>query len=156
MFGDEEDLGNKKFRHIAQIGMVVKDIEEARAAWAELLGVEKPPIVETEGWESSRMTFKGKPSEGRAKLSFFDLENIVVELIQPISGPSTWRDFVEKYGEGVHHIAFNIENLEETLERFKKIGILVEQRGDYEGGCYVYTDSKRKLGATIELLHSHG
>lgn len=143
------------FDRIVQIGIVVKDIEKARAIWSELLNTEQPPITETENWESSHMMFRGRPSKGRAKLSFFKFENIVLEIIQPIDSPSTWQDFLEKFGEGVHHIAFRIENLEETLENFSKIGIKVEQKGEFKGGSYVYTDSKSKLGTMIELLHRH-
>jgi methylmalonyl-CoA/ethylmalonyl-CoA epimerase len=82
-----------------------------------------------------------------------NLENIVLELIQPVDGPSTWQDFLDRCGEGIHHIAFRADNLEETLEKFRKMGINVEQKGDFEGGCYVYTNPKNELGATIELLH---
>lgn len=145
-----------RLRHVTQIGLVVEDIEKSRDAWAKLLGVEEPPIVETESWEFTHMTFRDKPSEGRAKLAFFELENIVLELIQPIGGPSTWQGFLETRREGIHHIAFRVDNLEETLEKFRRMGIQVEQRGDYKGGCYVYTDSKSKLGAIIELLHAYG
>ena len=153
--GGERGLGNSKLRKITQIALVVKDIERAKAVWARLLGVEEPEIIETESWESTHMTFEGVPSEGRAKLSFFNFENIVLELIEPIGGPSTWQDFLEKRGEGIHHIAFQVEDMEETLERFEKIEVGVEQKGEFEGGCYVYTDSKSELGAVIELLHSY-
>jgi len=148
-------LGHKELRRVVQIGILVKDIERARAFWADLLGVGEPLIVETENWESTHMTFRGAPSEGKARLSFFNLENIALELIQPIDGPSTWQDLLEKCGQGVHHIAFQVENLEETLEKFSRMGIEVEQKGEYKGGCYVYIDSKSKLGAVIELLHHY-
>ena len=148
-------MGTKQFRRVTQVGLVVKNIEEARAAWAKLLDVAEPPIVETEGWESSHMTFKGKSSEGRAKLAFFRLENISVELIQPIGGPSTWQGFLDEHGNGIHHIAFNVENLDETLDKYKSMEIGIEQKGDYEGGCYTYIDSRGKLGGVIEILHNY-
>jgi len=102
------------------------------------------------------MAFRGEPSEGRARLAFFNLENIALELIQPIGAPSTWRDFLERCNEGIHHIAFQVDNLEEVLEKFGKIGVDVEQRGEFKGGCYTYTNSKSELGAIVELLHTHG
>ncbi len=148
-------MGDDRLRHVTQIGLVVKDIEKSRAAWSKLLGVEEPRIVETESWESTHMTFRGKPSEARAKLTFFKLENIVIEIIQPIGGPSTWRNFLEKHGEGIHHVAFQVDDLQQTLEKFRRMGIEAEQKGEYKGGCYVYTDSESKLGAITELLHAH-
>jgi methylmalonyl-CoA/ethylmalonyl-CoA epimerase len=149
------NLSCDNLKRVTQIAIVVGDIEKAIAIWSELLGLEKPSIEETEDLELTHMTFRDKPSKGRAKLAFLNLENVVIELIQPVDGPSTWQDFLDRHGEGIHHIAFHVENLEETLERFRKMGIKVEQKGDFKGGCYVYTDSKSELGATIELLHMH-
>lgn len=68
-------------KRVTQVAMVVRDIEKARDVWAELLGVEKGPIIETEGLEKTHMKFKGALSEGKAKLTFFKLENIELELI---------------------------------------------------------------------------
>jgi hypothetical protein len=44
------------------------------------------------------MMFRGSPSQGRAKLAFFNLNNIVLEIIEPIGGLSTWSEFLEKHG----------------------------------------------------------
>ena len=142
-------------KRVTQIALVVRDIEKATATWSKLLGLKKPSIGETEDLESTHMTFRDKPSKGRAKLAFLNLENIEIELIQPVGGPSTWQDFLDRHGEGIHHIAFRVENLEKTLKKFSRMGVKVEQKGDFEGGCYVYTDPKSELGVIIELLHTH-
>jgi len=131
-------VGYNGLKRIVQVCILVKNIEKARALWAELLDAAEPPITET--------------SDGRVKLTFFNLENIDLELIQPISGPSNWQDFLEKCGEGIHHIAFHVKKMDETLGKFRNMGIEVEQRGEFEGGGYVYMGSKDKLGAIIELL----
>ncbi|MEM2913835.1 MAG: VOC family protein [Candidatus Bathyarchaeia archaeon] len=146
-------MKDSELKRIVHIAIIVKNIEKARTVWADLLGVEKPPIVETESWESTHMMFKGAPSKGRAKLSFFNFENVVLEFIQPIGTESTWHDFLEKTGEGLHHIAFEVEDMDKMLDKFKKMGIEIEQKGDFKGGSYVYIDSKNKLGTLIELLH---
>jgi len=120
--------------------------------WEKFLGVKASQIIETEPLEKTGMKYKGKPSEGRAKLAFLQLENITIELIEPIGGPSTWRDFLEKHGEGVHHIAFNIENMEYVKSNLRKIGVSIEQEGFFSGGAYAYTSSENPLGIIIELL----
>jgi len=148
-------LNPKNMKCITQVAIVVKDAEKAAALWSKILGLEKTKVEVTEGLESSHMTFRGKLSEGRAKLVFFSLGDLVLELIEPIGGPSTWQDFLDKHGEGIHHIAFQVENLEETLEKLSKIGIKVEQKGDFKEGCYVYTSPKKDLGAILELLYMH-
>ena len=142
------------FKRITQVAIVVKNIEKSRAQWAKLLGVKENPISITEDWEQTHATFRGKPSKAKAKLTFFQLENITLELIEPVGGPSTWQQFGDKRGEGIHHIAFFVEDLDGALETFRKSGVGIEQRGDYKGGCYVYMDSAGKLGGTIELLHN--
>ena len=148
-------MTDEQFKRITQIGIVVKNIEKARADWAKLLGVKEQPIVETEDYEATHATFKDKPTKARAKLTFFPFENIVLELIEPVGEPSTWQEFYDKKGGGLHHIAFNVEDLDGTLEKFRKAGIKIEQKGDYKGGCYTYMGSAGKLGGIIELLHSH-
>lgn len=153
--GGVDDLSRDNLNRVAHLAIVVGDIEKAVATWSELLGLEKPSITETESWESTQMAFRGKPSKAGARLSFLNLENIVLEFIQPVGGPSTWQDFLDRYGEGIHHIAFNVEDLEERLESLRKAGVKVEQKGDFKGGRYVYTNPKSELGAVIELLQMH-
>jgi len=153
--GGVNNLSCDDLKRVTQIAIVVRDIEKASAVWSKLLDMEKPSIVETEGLESTHMTFRGKPSNGKAKLCFLNLENLVLEFVQPVDGPSTWQDFLDRRGEGIHHIAFHVGDLKGTLERLRKIGINFEQQGDFKGGCYVYTDPKNELGAIIELLHTH-
>lgn len=142
-----------EFKNMVQVGLVVSDIERARALWAKILEVEEPPIVETEDWDFTHMTFRGEASKGRAKLTFFKLENIVLEIIQPINGPSTWRNFLEKYGEGIHHIAFVVENVDESMRKLSETEPLEEQKGQFKGGGYIYLDSRKSLGAIIEFLY---
>jgi catechol 2,3-dioxygenase-like lactoylglutathione lyase family enzyme len=150
-----KNLVNEGLKRITQVAIVVKDIEKARLAWAELLGMKESQISETGDWQQTKMSYKGRPLKARAKLVFFNLENITLELIEPIGKPSTWQQFADETGGGLHHIAFNVADLDGTLKRFKEAGINVEQKGDYKGGCYVYVDSASKLGGTIELLHNY-
>jgi len=99
------------------------------------------------------MTFRGKPSPGRAKLAFFKLENIVIELIQPIDGPSTWQSFLDEHSEGIHHIAFITGNINESAKNISETGAIEEQKGFFKGGGYVYLDARKSLGAILELLY---
>ena len=139
---------------IAQIAVVVKDIEKSSRAYAELLGLDVPNWELTDPVEKSHTEYKGKPSQARAKLAFFQLGNIVIELIEPVGGPSTWQEYLETKGEGVHHIAFEVKDMEKRIAGLKAIGIPLIQRGDYAGGCYSYLDGGPKLGVILELLEN--
>lgn len=140
------------FRRVTQIGIVVRNIEKSVEAWEKLLGVKASGIVETGPLEETGMKYKGRAAEGRAKLAFLQLENITIELIEPVGGPSTWRDFLEKHGEGVHHIAFNVEDMERAENSLIEIGVEIDQAGFFTGGAYAYTNPESPLGIIIELL----
>ncbi len=146
-------MGEKSFSRITQIAIVVSDIENAVRAWSNVLGVEFPEIVETAGWSKSKVMYRGRRSEARARLAFFKFDNIVLELIEPLGGPSTWKEFLENNGVGLHHIAFNFGSFEEARIALEKIGGEVVQEGKFEGGEYIYVYS-RELGTIIELLYS--
>jgi methylmalonyl-CoA/ethylmalonyl-CoA epimerase len=139
---------------ITHVGIVVKDIEKSSKAYAELLGMDVPPWEMTDPVELSHTQFRGQPSKARAKLVFFQLGNIVIELIEPVGGPSTWQEFLEAKGEGVHHIAFEIQGMDKRVAGLKARGIPLIQRGDYEGGRYGYLDGVPKLGVILELLEN--
>ena len=93
--------------------------------------------------------------DARAKLAFFDLGHVQLELIEPVGGPSTWQEFLDTKGEGVHHIAFNIEDMDAQVAMLEEKGMPLVQRGDFQGGCYSYIDSTAQLGVMIELLAHH-
>src|SRR5512136_1747010 len=85
--------------NVVQIGVVVKDIEKASAAYARFLGVAAPKWAWTDAEDKAHTQYKGKPSPARAKLGFIQLKNITLELIEPDGNPSTWREFLDTRGE---------------------------------------------------------
>lgn len=140
--------------NVVQVGIVVKDIEKAAAAYADFLGVAVPQWFWTDTEDKAHTEFKGKPSPARAKLAFIELKNITIELIEPDQNPSTWREFLDAEGEGVHHIAFEIKGMEDKMAQLEKKGMPLLQKGDYEGGRYAYIDGTAKLGLILELLEN--
>lgn len=139
---------------VAQIGIVVSNIEKACNEFSKILGLEKPDIIITDVYEKSKTEYKGEPTYARAKLAFFHLKNIVIEFIEPDENPSTWREFLDNYGEGIHHLGFEIKGMKEILKNFEDLGIQVVQRGEYEGGRYAYMDTLNSLKFIIELLEN--
>jgi len=145
-------LGSKR---VTQIGLIVKDIEKSSKAYAEFLGMDVPQIIITDPLEKAHTQYKGKPTEARAKLAFFQMDNITIELIEPVGEPSTWQDFLTTHGEGVHHIAFEIKGTDEKITLLEKKGMPLLQKGDYEGGCYSYIDTTPQLNVILELLENY-
>ncbi len=71
-----------------------------------------------------------------------------------MGGPSTWKDFLDEKGEGVHHIAFMVKGTDQVVARLEKKGIGLIQQGHYTGGMYSYMDSEASLGVILELLEN--
>jgi hypothetical protein len=98
---------------------------------------------------SDTVTYRGKPTEGRVKLSFFNMENLVLEFIEPTEDPTTWKEFLENNGPGVHHIAFKAKDrMLETAAKLENFGFPLIQNGKK----YAYVDSCDDLGVILELL----
>ncbi|MCS6819241.1 MAG: methylmalonyl-CoA epimerase [Chitinophagales bacterium] len=93
---------------IEHIGIAVKDLETANKIYASLLGKEhyKIEVVASE----------------KVKTSFFMLGESKIELLQPTSEDSTIQKFIEKRGEGIHHIAIAVEDIYEEVERLRQAG----------------------------------
>src|SRR5882757_9694054 len=89
---------------LCQVGFVVHDVAATAKKYADAFGFPLPPIIQTPGFDQARTTLNGEPSEATAKLAFFRTGQLVVELIEPDEKPSVWRDYLERNGEGVHHI----------------------------------------------------
>lgn len=137
-----------------QIGLVVPDIEEAARAWSRLLGVSMPEIILTDPLELAHTEYQGDPSPARAKLAFLPLGQVTLELIEPVGGPSTWRDQLSVHGPSLHHLAFEVKGMADQLSMLAEHGLSLLQRGDYPGGRYAYVDGTQRFGAVLELLEN--
>jgi len=140
--------------NVVQIGLVVKDIEKTSQAYADFLGIEVPQWFLTDKVNKAHTEFKGSSTPAQAKLAFFQLNNITIELIEPVGGPSTWKEFLDTQGEGVHHIAFEIKGMDEKIKQLAAKDMFLIQKGDYEGGRYSYIDASLNLHIILELLEN--
>ena len=136
---------------LAQIAFVVHDIEAAAQKWAGILGVPVPNVITTQPGNDVQMTYRGEASNAQAKLAFFNLGHVQLELIEPIGEGSAWKEGLDK-AEGFHHIAFWVEGMQRSVDFLKSEGIPLVHRGDMGPGQYAYFDACNQLGTMIELL----
>ncbi len=152
----EQDLNlNKVFfseRTVTQIGLVVDDIQKYVKSFAEIFGLERPEIQITGSYQEAKTEYKALPTRARAKLAFFELHNITIEIIEPIGKSSTWREFLDTRGPGIHHIAFNVKSMDRSVEALEKNHGKLVQKGKFDGGSYAYMDMSENLGLIMELL----
>lgn len=130
-------------KKIDHIGIAVKDIEVSNALFEKLLGVApyKQEAVESEG----------------VLTSFFKSDTSKIELLAATDQDSVIANFIEKKGEGIHHIAFEVANIEEEIQRLKKEGFVVLNEIPKKGAdnkLVVFLHPKATNGVLIELCQS--
>jgi catechol 2,3-dioxygenase-like lactoylglutathione lyase family enzyme len=150
---NEPLLGN---RNINQLAFVVKDIESANEAFTKLLGIKKVEPFLTGDSSISKVVYKGEPTNSRSKLAFLNTLTVQFELIEPDHNPGTMREFLDTVGEGIHHIAFDVDSIQKRLPVVEKNGYPVLQTGEFTSsdGRYVYVDTLVDYKTLVELLES--
>lgn len=139
---------------VVQVGIVVHDIESKARAWSDILGLPMPEIIITDTPEKAQTEYRGQATTARAKLAFFRMGQVDIELIEPVGDPCTWKDHLDQHGESLHHLAFRIRGMSETVAKLDEQGIPLVQRGEYTGGRYAYVDGSAQLGVILELLEN--
>lgn len=145
----------KNIRNICQIGIVCKDIESTKKHFASLFGMSIPFTVDGGSNEINKCEYHGVPvRNGSCKMAFFEMDNIQIELIEPIGELTFWKEYLEQQGNGIHHIACQVDNIEEGIYECEEAGMKLTQRGDFpdNDGKYAYLDGKEIIGCYLELL----
>ena len=144
---------------IAQVGFIVRDVEKSKKKWAAFFGVPVPATVDAGEYSVTQTRYKGRAAPRAAcKMAFFSAgPNMQLELIEPNGEKSTWQDFLDKHGEGIHHIAFRVKGMDKLLEACGETGLKCVQRGKYgdASGEYAYLDGIKDYKCVIELLESY-
>lgn len=125
---------------IEHIGIAVKNLAEANEKFAQLLGRAHYKIEEVE-------------SEG-VRTSFFDIGGVKIELLEATRPDSPIAKFIEKKGEGVHHLAFAVSDIHQSIEHYRNEGFEPLQEHPKEGAdnkliCFLHP--KKTQGTLIEL-----
>jgi methylmalonyl-CoA/ethylmalonyl-CoA epimerase len=138
---------------VAQICIIVDDIEKYCAAYARVFGIEKPTWRLTDSKETTHIKYKGKDTGARAKLAFIKFANLSLEIIEPVGTPSVWSDHLKKHGPSVHHIAFRYKDKKPMVDLLTK-SLEIVQTGDFKGGNYTYIKGDDTIGMDIEILEN--
>lgn len=125
---------------IEHIGIAVKSLDNSNDLFAKLFGEPhyKTEAVETEG----------------VKTSFFKVGNNKIELLESINEESPIAKFIAKKGEGIHHIAFEVDDIKAEVKRLKAEGFIVLNETPKKGAdnkLVVFLHPKATNGVLIEL-----
>ncbi len=143
-----------------QIGIVVHDLDAFLQMLNDLLGIdgfevlEYPPDAEEAG-----ITYYGEPANFKLKLAFRKVGKFEVEVIQPLWGESTFKDFLEENGPGIHHVRFTESRFDEIAQTLQDRGIqmMASGRGVHGPTRWAYFDTSDLLqGLIVELKKPAG
>ncbi len=126
--------------HIEHIGIAVKSIEDSLPYYENVLGLKCYNIEEV--------------ADQKVKTAFFKVGQTKIELLEPTSEESTIAKFIEKKGEGVHHIAFSVPDVAEALKEVEAKGVrLIDQapRSGAEGLNIAFLHPKSTGSVLTEL-----
>jgi len=140
---------------VTQVGIIVRDIEKMVDNYVRVFNLStRPNVIITDTVEHAKTNLRGKTTPARAKLAFINMGQVQIELIEPDGQPSVWQEHLDKYGESVHHIAFQVKGTDQVVQFLQGQGIPMDQQGHYTGGMYTYVNSMPVLGVTLELLEN--
>lgn len=126
--------------HIEHIGIAVKSIEDSLPYYENVLGLKCYNIEEV--------------TEQKVKTAFFKIGQTKIELLEPTSDDSAVAKFLEKKGEGIHHIAYAVPDVAEALAEVEQKGIqLIDKapRGGAEGLNIAFLHPKSTGSVLTEL-----
>lgn len=130
----ESQLSNSFLGDVIEICIVSRDYRRTIEGLIKL-GIGPWRVYTFSPENVTDQTYMGEPAEFSLKVCFAQSKNVIWEIIQPISGPNIFQDFLDQHDEGIHHIAFNCDEMpwEERLKEFEARGFRLAQSGNWEG-----------------------
>ena len=126
-------------KQISHLGMAVKNLEEAREFYRSVFGLESSePII---------------GGDGMIKVSMVRVGQTLIELLQPIGSEGVMAKFLEKRGEGFHHICYEVDDINSEIDSLKAAGIdvLGKPKPGAEG-MSVFLHPRGTHGVLVELV----
>ncbi len=139
-----------------QVAIIVPDIEKAAKEWAEILNVEVPEIMiqaKPEG-NNPGLTYRGKETSYGLKLAAIHApQGFIIELHEIMDdGDSTFKEYIEKHGYGVHHLGFAVgDRRDAVVGELEENGYEMRTVGFYPGGSWTIVDAEERLGVNLNV-----
>ena len=149
----EGTLSNSFLGDTIQVCVVTRDLQRTCNGFVQM-GI-GPWRVYTFGPRSVRdQTYRGKPAQYSMRLALATSGTMMWEVIEPLDGPSIYKDFLEKSPEGVQHVGQNCRGVpfDQQVATFEKRGLSNIQSGTWHGVRYAYFETQGLIGTTVEIF----
>jgi catechol 2,3-dioxygenase-like lactoylglutathione lyase family enzyme len=141
-------------RNLIQIALVVDDIERALDAWCEVFDVPRPEVRVSAAEPNPNELYRGEPAQYGLKVAVVDCSErgFVIELHEPDANPSTFREFLDAHGNGVHHLGFQVGDArDDVVGELESKGFPLRNVGVYPGGSWTIIDGEGTLGVNLNI-----
>jgi len=125
---------------LEHIGIAVRSIEDQLKVWRDLFGFSVRMITDV--------------ADQKVRVAMLDVGDVTVELLEPLSDKSVIKEFIEKWGEGLHHLSFEVQDIEKTIADFKKRGArMIDEvpRNGARASKIAFMHPKSTGGVLVEL-----
>ena len=143
-----------KLEKAVQIGIVVKDLDRTTALLSSLFGIGPFRFIEWPNRPDSKYWYRGQEEQIRIRQAFVQVGNLELEFIQPVEGDrNAYREFLERDGGGIHHVLFEVNDMDAIVNALRPQGIEPLQAGTgiRPGTRWVLLDSEDAAGFLVEL-----
>jgi methylmalonyl-CoA/ethylmalonyl-CoA epimerase len=143
-------IGSAKLK-LDHLAVVVKDMDKALAFYSKAFGIKFEEVQQHD--LPPDVIYKGKPSPYTMKVTFGQMGPVRLEMVQVVKGQCIYTDFIKKYGEGLHHLGFEVEDLDKEVANAKSQGLkMICYLKMMDIMAFAHFDAVKTSGVRIELV----
>ena len=144
---------NSPITKVIQLAFVVNNLEAGIEHYRQIFGLTTwevytiaPPALKNSYYHGMPGQFSMRQAVALSK------DGMQYELIEPLTGPSIYHDFLELHGEGLHHIACDYTgSFDEAIAQFSQLDLVPIMQGNWGEIRFAYMDTKQKIGTCVEI-----
>lgn len=148
--------GSALGKPVRQVALVVHDVEAQAQAWWDRLGIGPWNLYTLDATKLDAATYRGQPAAFRIRHALAFSGEVMMELVQPIDGPSIWHEFLERQGAGMQHVAFYPDDFGAATAALAADGWVQVATGDGFGksrdGRFSYWEHPGVAGIIVEIV----
>jgi methylmalonyl-CoA/ethylmalonyl-CoA epimerase len=140
--------------NLVQVCVVVRNLEATMKDYVEIAGIGPWAVFDFGAPDVSNILVRGKPATFRVKLALTWTKDSMWEIIQPADGHSPYNEFLDKRGEGMHHVLVQHSGhkFDEAIAHFRARGCELLMTFEFRGTRFAFIDATRELKMYLEII----
>jgi methylmalonyl-CoA/ethylmalonyl-CoA epimerase len=140
------------FVQTLQIGIVVRDLDRAMETYHDRYGIGPWEVFDMGPETVADLEKDERPVDHVMRVATAMVGEVQWELIEPVSGPNIYSEWMEQHGEGLHHLGLGVPDYADTLDSVRRQGKKILQSGNLQGAKYAYLPTGGDLGFITEVF----